>query len=159
MLIGSALLEGVLPWTHPAWLLACQLGLGAVGYGLARWLPDIQRLFVSPARATEVAEEQAFQEFFRQGLHKTEAATGVLIFTSLLERRVIVLGDEGISQHLPDDFWNDVHAAILDGIAGGSLRDGLVEGIRRTGDALAEHAPWKTGDRNELPDRLIVRRE
>lgn len=159
LLVGTALLEGLLPWEHPAWLLGCQSCLAAIGYGLARWLPDVQRTFISAARATEVAEEQAFQEFFRQGLHRTAASTGVLIFTSLLERRVVVLGDEGIARSLPVDFWNGVRDAILDGVRRGSLRDGLIEGIRRSGEALAEHAPWREGDRNEIPDRLVVRRE
>ena len=86
-------------------------------------------------------------------------ATGVLIFTSLLEHRVVVLGDRGIAEHLPEGFWADVREAILSGIRRGSLRDGLVEGVRLAGEALAEHAPWREGDRNEVPDRLIVRRE
>jgi putative membrane protein len=159
LLLGSTLLEGVLPWGAPGWLLLSQLGLAAIGYGLARLLPDLQRSFVSEGRATAVVEEQAFQEFFREGLHKTAAATGVLIFVSLLERRVVVLGDEGIAAHLPGEFWGEVREAILDGVRRGSLRDGLVEGIRRTGEALAAHAPWLEGDRDEVPNRVVVRRE
>lgn len=159
LLAGTALLEGWLPWSHPVWLLCCQIGLGALGYLLAASLPDVQRLFVSDARATEVADEQAFQEFFRQGLHKTSGATGVLIFTSLFERRVVVLADEGIAKNLPDDFWQEVDDAILAGIRDGSLREGLIAGIGKAGEALAEHAPWQAGDRDELPDHLVVRRE
>jgi len=159
LLVGSSLLIAWLPWSHPAWLLLAQLAIGALGFGLARALPGLQRLFIAEARATAVAEEQALQEFYRNGLHRTEAATGVLLFVSLLERRAIVLADEGIHARVGPDFWAETDRAVLEGIRRGSLRDGLVAGVQRVGERLAEHFPWRDGDRNEIPNRLIVRRE
>jgi putative membrane protein len=159
VLIGSALTAAWLPWDSPALVLLLQLAMGVVGYGLAALLPGFKRLFVFSGRATAVAEEQAFQEFYANGLHKTEAATGVLIFVSLLEHRVIVMADEGIHSKVDDDFWAETDGLILQGIRNGSLRDGLVAGIDRAGDCLAEFFPWVEGDRDEIPNRLIVRRE
>jgi putative membrane protein len=159
LLFGSAMLVAWLPWNHPLWLLLSQLLMGGVGFALARWLPDFKRLFVFEDRATKVAEEQAFQEFYAQGLHKTEAATGVLLFVSLFEHRAIIFADEGIDQKVDAEFWAATDEAILDGIRSGSLRRGLVEGIRRAGDLLAQHFPWREGDRNEIPDRMVIRRE
>lgn len=159
MLIGSALTTAWLPWDSPALVLLLQLSMGAVGFGLAAMLPGFKRLFISRNRAISVAEEQAFQEFYANGLHKTEAATGVLIFVSLLEHRVIVMADAGINDKVDDNFWAETDSLILQGIDRGSLRDGLVAGIDHAGDCLAEFFPWVDGDRNEIPDRLIVRRE
>jgi putative membrane protein len=159
VLIGSAVLVGLLPWRQPLTVLLSQVGLGALGFGLARWLPDFKRMFIREDRATEVAEEQAFQEFYRNGLHRTEAATGVLLFVSLLEHRVVILADDGIDSKVDAEFWADTDDAILDGIRRGSLRDGLIAGIRRAGELLAGQFPWQQGDRNEIPDRVIVREE
>ena len=159
MVVGSTLLVAWLPWQQPAVLLLSQLGMGAVGYLLARWLPDFKRVFIFEDRATEVAGEQAFQEFYGNGLHKTEAATGVLLFVSLLEHRVVILADEGIDAKVDADFWADTDDLVLQSIRKGSLRDGLVTGIKRAGDLLSEHFPWKEGDRNEIPDRVVVRKE
>jgi len=159
VLIGSALTAAWLPWDSPALVLMLQLAMGLVGFGLAAILPDFKRLFVSSNRATSVAEEQAFQEFYANGLHKTEAATGVLIFVSLLEHRVIVMADEGIDAKVDEGSWAETDGAILKSIGNGSLRDGLIAGVDLAGDRLAEHFPWVEGDRNEIPDRLIVRRE
>lgn len=159
LLLGSALLEAVLPWSQPALLLLCQLGLGALGFALALLLPDVRRTFVSGARATEMAEEQALQEFYRLGLHETEGHTGVLLFVSLLERRVVVLADRGIHSAAGPLQWEGARDAVLEGIRAGSLERGLAVAIGRVGDVLAMHAPWKLGDRNELPDRVIVRRD
>jgi putative membrane protein len=159
LLLGSALLEGRLPWNDPLLLLLCQIGLGGLGFLAATLLPDLKRRFIREARATEVAEEQAQQEFFGLGVHHTQAATGILIFVSLFERRVVVLADRGIAGKVDPEHWGEIDAAILRGIARGSLRDGLVEGIRLCGDALHREFPWVEGTRNELPDHLIVRRE
>ena len=158
MLLGSALLVTVLPWDHPALLLACQVGLGLVGYGASVSLPDLQRLLVTERRAEEMAQEQAFQEFYAHNLQETDARTGVLIFVSLFERRVIVLADEGIDRKVGEAQWKSTDEAILAGIRAGSLRDGLLAGIEQAADVLAEHFPWEDGDRNEIPDRVVVRK-
>ena len=156
-LVLTALLMPWLPWTLPPALVLCQLAFGLAGYLASRGLPSFQRLFVRDRRAREVADEQAFQEFHAHGLHKTTGATGVLIFVSLFEHRVVVLADEGIAAHVEPGVWDGIDAAVIAHIARGELDKGLVEGITRAGAVLAEHAPWLEGDRNELPDRLIVR--
>jgi putative membrane protein len=158
LIVGSSALLAWMPWQHPVAVLATQVVFGAVGFGLARALPDLKRLFVFENRATAVAEEQAFQEFYANGLHRTEAATGVLLFVSLFERRVVILADEGIDREVDASFWADTDDAVLEGIRRGSLREGLLEGIRRAGDLLSRKFPWRDGDRNEIPNRLIVRR-
>jgi len=157
--VGSSMMAPWLPWTHPVWVLSAQFVMGLFGFGLARLLPDFKRLFIFEDRATAVASEQAFQEFYGSGLHKTEAATGVLIFVSLLEHRVIVLADEGIDSKVDAEFWADTNDAILAGIRTGSLRQGLITGIEKAADGLARHFPWTDGARNEIPDRVIVRKE
>jgi putative membrane protein len=138
-------------------VLVAEVAFGALGYALARGLPAFARAFASERRATEAAEEQALQEFQRLDLARTQAATGVLIFVSLFERRVVVLGDRGIDAAVPKDHWSGVGRAVLDGVARGALRDGLVEGIRLAGERLAQSFPWREGDRNELSDRVVVR--
>jgi putative membrane protein len=159
VLVGSTLLIVLLPWKHPAWVLGEQALLGIAGYLLARWLPDLKRSFVFENRATGVAEEQAFQEFYANGLHRTRSATGVLLFVSLFERRVVVLADEGIDAKVDASYWEGVDEAVLEGVRRGSLRDGLVAGVRLVGDLLSEQFPWTEGDRNEVPDRVVVRVE
>lgn len=157
LLVGSALLERFLPWTMPERLLASQLALGILGYCLARLLPDLERIFVSESLATETAEEQAVQEFHRYGLRETKSRTGVLIFVSLFERRVVVLGDEGIHLKAGDDLWKRTRDAILDGIARNRLDEGLAAGVRACGEVLAVHDPSDGAHANEVEDRLIVR--
>lgn len=159
LLLGTALAAPILPFDQPALLLSCQVAFGAVGYALAWLLPDLRRLFVREARADAVVEEQALLEFHRNGLHETEGRTGVLLFVSLFEHRVVVLGDVGIDAHLSPDDWAGLTSDLLAASARGQLADGLVAAVQAAGEALARHVPWAEGDRNEIPDRLVVRRE
>ena len=159
MLLGSLLLMPVLPWDQPLRLLALQALMGGVGFGLARWLPDLTALALPRRRAEAVAREQALQEFFGLGLQKTEAATGVLLFVSLLEHQVVVLGDEGIDRAMGPEHWAEVAGKALEGVVRGDLAGGLVAAVEEVGQVLEQEFPWTEGDRNELPDRLVIRRE
>ena len=159
LLAGVALLGGVLPWDQPLLLLACQAAIFAFGFLCAQLLPDFKRLFVTERRATEMAQEQALQEFYALDLHETEAQTGVLLFVSLFERRVIILGDSGIDAKVNAEHWEAVDDAILAGVRRGDIATGLADGLRLSANVLEEHFPWQEGDRNEVPDRVVVRRE
>jgi len=140
-------------------LLACQLGFALLGWLTVRLCAPVRARLVPAARALSVTAEQAVQEFHRLGLSATADRTGVLIFVSLLERRVVVLGDEGIDARVEENAWTGTTEAILAGIRAGSLREGLTAGVRRAGELLAQHVPRRDADRNELADHVVVRRE
>ncbi|MBL8859762.1 MAG: TPM domain-containing protein [Planctomycetes bacterium] len=159
LILGTLLLAPHLPWGAPYELLCWQLGMAAVGFLLALVVPGWKRMFIGEARASEMAEEQAINEFHRLGLSQTSARTGVLLFVSLLERRVVVLGDAGIHAKVGDAHWDTTRSAIIDGVRKGCVDEGLIDGIRLCGAVLEQHFPWEHGDRNELPDRIVVRRE
>jgi putative membrane protein len=158
MLLGTALLVADLPWNRPELVLLAQLGLGAAGYLLARLLPDVARLFTSEARAAAAAHEQALLEFQRHGLHRTAGRNGTLLFVSLFERRVVVLGDEAVHAELGEAHWTATTSAVLEGVAAGRLADGLLAGVQACGAVLSTHFPRAGADCNELPDHLVVRR-
>ena len=159
LVLGSVLLAPVLPWHAPGWVILLQTLLAALGWLVASRVTDVARLFISEGRADEVTGEQALQEFYSLGLHKTEAATGVLLFVSLAERRVLVLGDTGIDAVMDDEHWSGVVETVLKGVVEGDLAQGLVAAVDELGEVLAGSFPWADGDRNELPDRLVVRQE
>jgi putative membrane protein len=158
MLLGTALLVADLPWNRPELVLLAQLGLLAAGFLLARLLPEVARSFTSEARATGTAHEQALIEFQRHGLHRTAGRNGTLLFVSLFERRVVVLGDEAVHAKVGEPHWTATTQAVLQGVAAGRLADGLVAGVQACGAVLAANFPRGGGDVNELPDHLIVRR-
>ena len=100
---------------------------------------------------------RARQAFFEKKIHTTAARTGIMIFISFVEHRVIVLADEGISSKLPEDTWQQLVNQLVSHIRQKRLALGLTEAIQNCGKLLAEHFPSVPGNRNELPDQLIIK--
>jgi uncharacterized membrane protein len=98
-------------------------------------------------------EKVARKAFVRLGMDKTAQRNGVLIFLVPSRRRFVILGDEGIHAKVGQAFWEDLAGGFSDRFKRGEFTEGLVEGIARVGERLAEHFPWEgDADRNELPD-------
>lgn len=98
----------------------------------------------------------AVELFMTHGLQATEDRTGVLLYASLAERRVEVIADQTIHGRVGDDVWGDAAAALTAALAKGRAAEGFTEAIALCGRVLAEHFPPRPGDRNELPDRIVV---
>lgn len=148
-----------LPWGWHAgnagWLLLAVVA----SYGLGQWLgriPVVIRLVTSRERLAHKVALRAEQAFYKHGLHQTQGRTGVLIFVSLLERRVEVLADKGINDHVPAGTWDGLVSGIIEGIKTGQATDAICAAIAKCGVLLAQVSPAGSGDNlNELPDSLI----
>jgi len=103
-------------------------------------IPGIRR-FLTPGSVKHAHVHGRAMEQFAHRLHQTDGRTGVLIFASLAERRVEVIGDEDIHAKVGDAAWNGVVAAALAKIRTGDVAGGLIEAVRLCGDALAAHFP------------------
>lgn len=139
------------------WLMpALVAGSFALAWALSR-LPLMQRILTYPSDISRQVWLRAELEFYREGLSQTKDRTGVLIFVSLLERRAVVLGDRGISEKLKADAWAEVIAKVLEGPRTGQWAVKLEEALNMCGEQLAHHFPIKEGDKNELPNHVIVK--
>ncbi len=123
--------------------------------GLSR--PGIRFLVVPRRTKRERAHGAALRQFLAQGLQKTEARTGVLIFAAVAERYVEIIADGGINAKVTQEVWDQAVAALIAAIRDGRPADGFVAAIEQCGAVLAEHFPVPPGTRNadELPDRLV----
>jgi putative membrane protein len=131
------------------------LGL-AVGLLLGR-LPAVRHHLVSDAIQEARVAERARRTFAEHGLARTTGRTGILIFVALLERRVVVLADEGIDTAMgPGRHWEEVVARVLDGLRDGRAADGVEAAVRRCGEILAAYVPAAAHDRNELRNAVVL---
>jgi len=96
----------------------------------------------------------AKRTFDKLGLTATRERNGVLFFVAVKERRFAVLGDQGIDQKVPAGFWDNVVAAVGERFKQGKFGEGLVEGIKMSGEQLAAHFPPRPDDVNELPNQI-----
>lgn len=101
----------------------------------------------------EVLDRAAF--IFKQlGMSKTELRNGVLIYLAVKNRRFAIIGDKGIHKVVPDNFWADIKARMLDHFRENRFSDGLIQAITETGEHLKQHFPRSRNDVNELPDDI-----
>jgi putative membrane protein len=129
----------------------------AILHAVIPYIP-MRRWFIPSREMNARTQEAAFVEFYSSDLYKTQGANGVLIFLSLLERRVVVLGDRGIHEKLGNEHWDDVRDKIIRGIRAGKAREGICEAVDACGAALGKYFPHRPDDINELPDQVIDRR-
>ncbi len=113
--------------------------------------------FVSQRELEGRVREAALIEFYSSGLYRTRDSNGVLIYLSLLERRVVVLGDKAIHEKMGDEHWSEVRDLIIHGIRQGHARPAICSAIEKCGEALSRHFPRKADDTNELSDEVIDR--
>ncbi len=100
---------------------------------------------------------RAKEAFLNQEVFNTRDRTGVLIYISLFERKVVVLGDSGINKKVSADAWDSVIQAIIAGIGEHSLLHGIVSGITLCGNLLkVKKVKRRAGDKNELDDNLRI---
>ena len=113
------------------------------------------RVFVSRRRLRgRGVSERARAEFHRLDMDTTEDRNAVLFYVVPRARAFAVVGDEAIDAKCGQSFWDETAQALEREFGQGRFTEGLVAGIRRAGDLLAEHFPRRSDDRNELPDAL-----
>ncbi|HEX4922624.1 MAG TPA: TPM domain-containing protein [Bdellovibrionales bacterium] len=146
-----------LPLRPYAWLAPVQ---AAVVFGLA-WLSAgsnfLLRLLTDDDDLAFQCQVRARLEFWEAGLHKTDGSTGVLIFISNAEHQAVVLADDSVAKKLPEDAWQPVVDRLVAGLKKGDCAQGFSDAIDLCASILEKHFPPKPQDRNELPNRLVVK--
>ncbi|MFC1481864.1 TPM domain-containing protein [Candidatus Neomarinimicrobiota bacterium] len=99
-------------------------------------------------------EKAARKIFKRLKLCRTAERNATLIVLYIASRKFAVIGDQGIDEKVPQDFWDSTVAAMGDHFRAGRIKDGLVEGIDILGEALSKYFPVSSDDINELSDEL-----
>lgn len=126
----------------------------AVGVALASRVVALRLPFILKSEMHEEVERSAAESFHRFRLRETAGATGILIYVSLYEHQVRVLGDSTISEKLSSGDWQAICDAVTDGMRQRRAADGLVHAIGLSGELLGRHFPREAGDRNELANDL-----
>ncbi len=89
-------------------------------------------------------------------MHKTKERNGVMFYLAINQRKFAILGDVGINNKVPADFWDNVRDLVLSHFKQNNFALGLKEGILLAGQKLKEHFPYKTDDKNELSNSISM---
>ena len=98
--------------------------------------------------------DQAAYIFEKLEMHKTKLRNGVLFYLAIEDHKFAILGDSGINQKVPEDFWEKTKEVVLAKFKEGELTAGLADGILMAGEQLKKHFPYQLDDKNELSDDI-----
>jgi putative membrane protein len=149
---------GGLFWAGPwnLWIfLAVLIPLFLVFHQTVRRIHGLRRFFISGKELEDEVREAAHIQFFRKGLYRTREETGVLIYISVFERRVWVLGDRGINAAIPKAHWKSVVATIVQAIKDRRPAEGICQAVGEVGQILQDKFPIRHGDQNELQNLIV----
>jgi putative membrane protein len=123
----------------PSVVILDPIAVYLAGIAIARRSATLRRLFSTRAERQEAVRVHAAAKFHERGVANTSAETGLLLYASLLERRIEVLADRGLLQRLVPREWN-------------ALLDDIRTSIRSLAAILGRDVPRGADDVNELPD-------
>ncbi|MEO0557014.1 MAG: hypothetical protein AAF170_02400 [Bacteroidota bacterium] len=150
-----------LSWIYSAgWMAAAMTAGGVVGALMAMGIDPMRRVLAGADRLDVRVHRRAAEAFLEEEVFDTRDRTGILLFVSLFEHRIEVIGDAGINAKVEQEEWVEVVDLIRTGILGGSLAQGMVLAINRCGELLHRRGvEIRDDDTDELSDEIRVRDE
>ena len=133
----------------------------------------LHRLVVPAAYRNAAVFRRAMRFFAESGIYDTREHSGILIFISLLEKKVFIIADRGISSKIEQDVWDNLAAKLSAGFSKRALKlvqnegvhasrsasaaaSAIVQTIEECGVLLAKHFPPSADNPDELHNGLVV---
>ena len=142
-------------WKWKSLIVLILLSFGA-GYLLSRF-NFIQRWMIPDKDEEAQVWQRAQSEWAANKIQKTANRTGILLFVSVMERKAIVLADEGIAKHYPAETWKEVVELLTSHLRQGDWAMGFEKAIEKCGEILSKHLPAGPKNPNEITDHLIIK--
>ena len=111
----------------------------------------VRRLMTTRRDRERKVHTNAGAAFMDHGIGNTQRETGVLLYLSLLERRIDLIADHGVLDAVPVLEWNQLLETTR--MRRATLAT-LLEVIKQLEPMLSRHLPPRADDRDELPNEL-----
>lgn len=99
-------------------------------------------------------KQEAISVFEKLGMTATELRNGVLIYLAVKDKKFAIIGDKGINEVVPTDFWDSIRDKMIEEFKKGDYLSGISKGIHAVGDKLKTHFPYAEDDTNELSNEI-----
>ncbi|MBY0413038.1 MAG: TPM domain-containing protein [Bdellovibrionales bacterium] len=155
-LFSFALYFSPLAIINPIYFLWIQIPGLLVGYFLGN-IPYFTRLLITKQEIEYEVTQRAIEAFFEHNLHTTSKHNGVLIFISMLERKIKIITDVGVKEKVDQKVWDEIIFNFTEEVAAGEFTQALKNSIMATSDVLENYFPRdNTAKRNELKNDIII---
>lgn len=106
------------------------------------------------SKCKEETLDRAASIFHELKMDATALRNGVLFYLAVDDHKFAILGDKGINEKVPSDFWNHIKDEMLLNFNKHKFTEGLCRGIEMAGEKLKEYFPLQPGDTNELRNEV-----
>ena len=100
------------------------------------------------------ATNRALELFHTLKMDNTKLQNAVLIYVAVEEKSFVIYGDEGINNVVANDFWDSTKDLMQSHFKSGDFKQGLVDGILKSGEQLKTYFPYTDLDTNELSNDI-----
>lgn len=144
------------PWVPEPGLLLLPVAAGLLLGLLAAFPAPGRRLLAGRRQLDQRVARAASEAFLEHEIFATRDRTGLLVYVSLLERRVRILADSGIHPSVPPEEWEAMARAVAREMREKAPGEALLAAVTRVGGLLAARGPERRPDDvNELPDAPV----
>ena len=100
------------------------------------------------------ATNRALELFHTLKMDNTKLQNAVLIYVAIEDKTFVIFGDKGINDVVEDDFWDSTKNIMQAHFKKGDFKQGLIEGVLKSGEQLKTYFPYSDSDLNELTNEI-----
>ena len=112
------------------------------------------RVHVEPDCKVSNPLDRAVEVFGLLKMHETRERNGVLIYIAYNSHQFAIIGDKGIDERVPANFWEGAKTTLAGFLKQGKAAEGICRVISEVGDNLSLYFPHKDDDINEQSDEI-----
>jgi putative membrane protein len=140
------------PFSFADYWVPLDVVVAFVAASIISWRSNfLRRLFSRRKFRTQAVRTAAAAMFYEAGIANTNAEMGILIYLSLLERRLELIADRGVLKNVPAQEWNREVFALRQ-LGEKPEPNSFQAGVQKLGQLLSTHIPATGENPNELPD-------
>ncbi len=100
--------------------------------------------------------ERAVQVFNKLKMYKTEKRNAVLIYIAYGSHKLSIIGDSGINEVVPPNFWDDIKTQMIEDFRNNRPVEAICTAIISVGDSLKKYFPYESNDVNEQTNEISL---
>jgi uncharacterized membrane protein len=97
---------------------------------------------------------RAVYVFNKLKMFKTRDRNGVLVYIAWKSHKFSIIGDSGINDVVPENFWHDALALLGEHLRTGNNTEGICNAIELAGEKLKAFFPLKSDDTDEQSNEI-----
>jgi putative membrane protein len=156
---------GLIDWLfasvlHDSWLSKWPFYVAApiVSFGLGLFLDKldvVDRFFITPRERERQVQEKAELVFYRKRLHELKSKNALLLYISVMERRIVLFHDPSLKFEKIDAIEAEILALLQNSFKKHQYEEGLLAAIKHLQQALKPHFARSSPNENTIANKLI----